>query len=195
MRTIIQVAIGYLYKVLKNGKDTSKFKEEFAAIRHGDYEKFLSLIGDKIDFIAFYNNGVINNDVKIREDDSDFARLIKSGSSLNTFVKICFEEFGEITDRDLTNLDFERLALFELSLKMHRNNYALREDKIRLENVINHLQIIKKLSDSDIKILHQGRKFLNKVKHPEKMKSDWRAELIVFNSAYNILLQKQLTII
>ena len=195
MRTIIQVAIGYLYKVLKNGKDTSKFKEEFEAIRHGDYEKFLSLIGDKIDFIACYNNGVINNDVKIREDDSDFARLIKSGSSLNTFVKICFEEFGEITDRDLTNLDFERLALFELSLKMHRNNYALREDKIRLENVINHLQIIKKLSDSDIKILHQGRKFLNKVKHPEKMKSDWRAELIVFNSAYNILLQKQLTII
>ncbi len=195
MRTIIQVAIGYLYKVLKNGKDTSKFKEEFAAIRHGDYENFLSLIGDKIDFIASNNNGVINNDVNIKEDDSDFARLIKSGSSLNTFVKICFEEFGEITDRDLTNLDFERLALFELSLKMHRNNYALREDKIRLENVINHLQIIKKLSDSDIKILHQGRKFLNKVKHPEKMKSDWRAELIVFNSAYNILLQKQLTII
>jgi hypothetical protein len=195
MRTKVQVTIGYLYKVLKNGKDTSKFKEEFEAIRHGDYETFLSLIGDKIDFIVSYNNGVISNDVNIREDDSDFARLIKSGSSLNTFVKICIEEFGKIDDCDLTNLDFERLALFELSLKMHRNNNAPRENKLRLENVINHLQIIKNLSDSEIKILHQGRKFLNKVKHPEKMKSDWKAELIVFNSAYNILLQKQLTII
>ncbi|MEZ4805706.1 MAG: hypothetical protein R2852_09550 [Bacteroidia bacterium] len=51
MKTIAQVVIGYMYKVLKNGKDTSKFRKEFAAIRHGDYEEFLNLIGDKIDFV------------------------------------------------------------------------------------------------------------------------------------------------
>ena len=195
MRSRVQVAIGYLYKVLKNGKDTSKFKEEFAAIRHGDYETFLDLIGVNIDFIVSFNNGVINTDVNIREDDSDFARLIKSGNSLNTFVKNCFYEYGKISDNDLTDDDFERAALFELSLRMHRNNNAPREERIRLENVINHIQKIKNLSDTDTEILHQGRRFLNKIKRPEKMLSDWKSELEAFNSAYTILQQEQLTII
>lgn len=195
MRSTVQVAIGYLYKVLKNGKDTSKFKEEFAAIRHGDYETFLDLIGDKIHFIVSYNTGAINTDVNIREDDPDFARLIKSGSSLNSFLKKCFHEFGKIHDDHLTEADFERIALFELSLRMHRNNNAPREERIRLENVINHIQRIKNLTDAETAQLHKGRKFLNKIKRPEKMLSDWKSELIIFNSAYAILKQKQLTLI
>lgn len=195
MRSTVQITIGYLYKVLKNGKDTSKFKKEFAAIRHGDYETFIKLIRVNIDFIVSFNNGVINTDTNIREDDSDFARLIKSGSSLNSFVKKCFTEYGEISDNDLSNADYERLALFELSLRMHRNNNAPREERIRLEKVINHIQKIKTLSYDETNLLHQGRKFLNKVKRPEKMLTDWKRELKAFNSAYTILQQKQLTII
>src|SRR5690606_39134745 len=117
MRTIAQVVIGYMYKVLKNGKDTSKFRSEFAAIRHGDYDEFLNLIGDKIDFIVSYNGGAINNDTNIREDDSDFGRLFKSGESLKTFYKHCYDEFGKIDDKDISDEDFEKLALFELSLR------------------------------------------------------------------------------
>lgn len=190
-----QVTIGYLYKVLKNGKETSEYKEEFAALRHGDYETFLILIGDKIEFFVGYNAGVINTDVNIREDDSDFARLIKSGSSLNSFLKKCFYEFGGISDNDLSNSDFDRIAFFELSLRMHRNNNAPREERIRLENVINHIQRIKNLTDAETVLLHEGRKFLNKIKRPEKMLTDWKSELLVFNSAYSILQQKKITVI
>lgn len=195
MRTIAQVVIGYMYKVLKNGKDTSKFKSEFAAIRHGDYDEFLSLIGDKIDFIVSYNSGMINCDKNIRVDDSDFGRLLKSGESLKTFYLRCYNEYGKIDDRDLTDEDFETLALFELSLRMHRNIYAPRQDRINLEKVINDLKDIKNLSDSETEALHSGRRFLNTVKRPEKIKTDWQIGITDFNDAYAVLQSRRLTII
>lgn len=195
MRTIAQVVIGYMYKVLKNGKDTSKFRSEFAAIRHGDYYEFLDLIGDEIDFIVSYNSGVINNDTGIRDDDSDFGRLFKSGESLKTFYKRCLKEFGKINDEDLSDDDFEKLALFELSLRMHRNNNAPREDRINLENVIIHLKEIKNLSDLETEAIQNGRRFLNYVKRPHKMKTSWQEGITVFNDAYEILKERKLTII
>jgi tRNA 2-selenouridine synthase SelU len=105
MRTTAQVVIGYMYKVLKNGKDTSKFRSEFAAIRHGDYDEFLNLIGKEIDFIVTYNSGAINNDTNIRNDDSDFGRLIKSEESLKSFYNNCFKEYGKIDDQALSDED------------------------------------------------------------------------------------------
>lgn len=195
MRIIAQVVIGYMYKVLKNEKDISKFKNEFAAIRHGDYSEFLDLIGEEIDFIITYNNGLINCDTSIRKDDSDFGRLFKSGESLKTFLRKCTKEFGNIIDEHLNDDTFEKLALFELSLRMHRNNNASRTKRITFENVINELKEIKKLSDQEIETLHNGRKFLNNVKRPKKMKATWEAGEKEFIDAYRIIESHKMTII
>jgi hypothetical protein len=195
MRIIAQVVIGYMYKVLKNGKNTSKFHKEFAAIRHGDYSDFLNLIGEEIDFVVSYKSGAINTDTNIREDDSDFGRLFKSGKSLKKFLNNCYSEFGEFEDEVISIEVYEKLALFELSLRMHRNNNSPRVDRITLENVINELKEIKGLSDSDCKLLHKGRKFLNNVKRPEKMKDSWEGGVNDFHDAYSVLQSQQLTII
>lgn len=195
MRIIAQVVIGYMYKVMKNEKDISKFNNEFAAIRHGDYSEFLDLIGEEIDFIVTYNNGSINSDTNIREDDSDFGRLFKSGESLKTFLRKCTREFGNINDEHIKDETFEKLALFELSLRMHRNNNASRKERITLENVINELKEIKKISDQETETLHNGRKFLNSVKRPNKMKAAWEAGEQEFFEAYRIIESRKLTII
>jgi len=194
MRLIAQVVIGYMYKVLKNNIDTSKFKEEFASIRHGDYSNFLNLIGDEIDYVASSINGVINTDTKIREDDVDFGRLFKSGESLKSFYKLCLKEYGKILDSDIPDNIFEQLGLFELSLRMHRNNNLPRKGRITLETVINELKEIKKLSNEETEILHKGRKFLNNVKRPNKMKVDWKDGIKEFTSAYTLIQSKKLTI-
>lgn len=195
MRIIAQVVIGYMYKVLKNEKDISKFKKEFEAIRHGNYSEFVDLIGNKINLIVSFNSGVINRDTFIRDNDSDFGRLIKSGESLKAFLRNCQNEFGKIEDNDIGDEDFEKLALFELSLRMHRNNNVNRVLRIDLINVIEELKSIKKLTDSECELLHKGRQFLNHVKHPKNMKTTWAKGIAEFADSYALLQSKELTII
>ncbi len=81
-----------MYKVLNSGKPITKFKNEFAAIRHGDYASFLNLIAKPIEFIVSYNAGSINTEVSIRQDDVDLSRLLKSDESLKTFYQLCLKE-------------------------------------------------------------------------------------------------------
>jgi hypothetical protein len=183
-----------MYKVLKNNLDTSDFKNEFAAIRHGDYFDFIKLIGKKIDFIVVYNSGLINNDVNIKKDDIDYVGLIKSGESLIEFYKKCYLKFGDINDTDLPDLYFEKAIKFELGLRMHLNNKRLKKERKTLENVINEVSILKRLTDLETEKLHKGRKFLNFIKRPEKLKSDWKTVSSDFDNAYSILIDKGLTI-
>lgn len=43
---VYALAIGYMLRVIKNGKDISPFKNEFNCIKHGNYRKFIDLIGE-----------------------------------------------------------------------------------------------------------------------------------------------------
>jgi hypothetical protein len=183
-----------MYKVLKNKLDTSDFKDEFAAIRHGDYFAFIKLIGKKIDFIVVYNSGLIDKETAIKKDDIDYVGLIKSGESLKDFYKKCYLNFGEIVDTDLSNTYFEKATIFELGLRMHLNNKKLKKDRKTLENVINEISTLKKLTESETEKLHNGRKFLNYIKRPEKLKSDWKTVSSEFDKAYSLLIEKRLTI-
>lgn len=195
MKLIIQVVVGYMYKVQKNKFETSNFRNEFAAIRHGDYFEFLNLIGHEIDFIVSYRNGKINTNTKIESNDIDFEKLLKSGNSLKIFLNKCYNEFGKIIDKDISNEIYEQLALFELSLRMHVNNKRLTKERLRLEEIIDKIKIYEELTDDETKILHNGRKFLNFVKRPNSMKSTWQNEITNFNEAYNLIQRKKLTII
>ena len=77
MNLIIGIVVGYMYKVQKNKLPITKFKEHFAAVRHGDYIEFLNLINKKIYFIVVYNKGTIDNNVSINEEDFDFLKILK----------------------------------------------------------------------------------------------------------------------
>ena len=190
MKLIIEVVVGYMYKVQKNGLNVSNFHDEFAAIRHGDYFKFFNLIGKEIHFIVTYDEGEIKKNKNVEEEDIAIVALTKSAESLKDFHKRCYQEFGDIDDPDLSDEDFERAALFELSLRIHSNNKRLSRNETTFENVINSLS----LSDSEKSIMHEGRRFLNNIKRPKKMKSPWVKSLEKFNHAYKLMIEKELTI-
>jgi hypothetical protein len=59
MTFTIEVVVGYMLKVLKTNQKVTEFKDEFNAIKHGDYKTFLSLIGGEIPPMVIYNNGRI----------------------------------------------------------------------------------------------------------------------------------------
>lgn len=190
MKLMIEVVVGYMYKVQKNKLDISNFKEEFAAIRHGNYLQFFNLIGKPIDFIVTYDNGKVSNNVAVEENEPAFSALNKVGESLKDFLIRTRNEFGTINDNDLSDDTFEKAALFELSLRMHSNDKRLAKDEIRFIDIINNLNI----SDDEKEIFHHGRKFINYIKRPEKRKYSWLEGITNFNIAFNLLLEKKMTI-
>ncbi len=195
MKLIVQVAVGYMYKVLKNNLRISMFSKEFAAIRHGDFFGFLEMIGKEIDYIVVYKNGNFNTETSIKESDFDAARLIKIGASLKQFYFDCKKEYGEIKDLDLTDEVFEKAALFELSLRMHLNNKRLTRERITLEKVINNTQTLMNLTDDETELFHKGRQFINWIKRPQKLKSTWNNANSDFKEAFALLGSKELTIL
>ena len=85
MILIIEVAVGYALKVLNNQKRITEYKNEFNAIKHGDYKSFLSLIEGEIPSMVIYNRGKIRYDENKPNYDFDFEGLLKSGPSLQIF--------------------------------------------------------------------------------------------------------------
>ncbi|UGS20386.1 hypothetical protein [Flavobacterium cyclinae] len=191
MKLLIEVVVGYMYKVQKNKLDTSKFKEEFAAIRHGNYLQFFNLIGKPIDFIVSNDNGAVSTSVIIEENEATLIALNKVGESLKDFFKRARYEFGVINDIDLTDEVFEKAALFELSLRMHSNDKRLINKEINFVDIINSLNI----SDLDKEVFHDGRKFINYIKRPEKLKYSWNEGVLIFNKAFELMIEKKMTII
>jgi hypothetical protein len=97
---------------------------------------------------------------------------------IKEFYCRCFNQFGEVGDQDLADNDFERVALFELSLIIHSNNKRLKIEEVTFENMINSLL----LSEQEKNILYGGRRFITDIKRPKKRKKDgakvWKISII-----------------
>jgi hypothetical protein len=193
-RLIISVTVGYMLKVLKANKITKTFKREFAAIRHGDYIEFINLVKGKIPFLVVYHEGSITSGtLPPSQDDIDFALLLKAGPSLKLFYKNCKNHYGEISDKDISDETFEHAALFEISLRIHANNYKLLKQREELVNVISKLASFKEMSQSEIEKIHAGRHFLNMIKHNKNQFPSWTAGVNALASAYEVLNKYGLT--
>ena len=188
---MVEIVVGYMYKVQKNKIDTSEYAKEFAAIRHGNYFQFFNEIEKEIDFIVTYENGIIKTDTKVHENEAAFFALAKVGECLKDFYLRIFQTYGELHDADLSDEDFQRAAYFELSVRMHSNDKLLPSEEIRLSDVIESLE----LTPYEKETLHQGRKFVNYIKRPWKMKNQWSDELEKFNSAFEFIKARKMTII
>ena len=196
-KLIVQVVVGYMYKVMKNGIEINLYRNEFTQIRHGNYKDFLDLIGLEISAIVvgnFYKPDQISWNTNIEDHDVDFIRLVKAGNSLKQFYLNCINEYGEFQDLDLPNRVFEDLTLFELLLRIHRNNRMQRVEKNTLESIINEIQDLFNLTDEETKILHEGRKFLNAVKRPNKLKTTWQEGIDNLDAAMRVLELHRITI-
>lgn len=182
-RLIIQVAVGYMLKVMKSTKNVDFKKKEFAAIRHGNYDQFLSLVNGPIPEMVVYNAGVIKTKNISQKEDFDFAALIKAGPSLLIFHKNCITHYGNFKDSEIDDNTFEKIALFEIGLRMHANNKSLLTEMEKLESVIDKIGLAFNMTDEEIKQLHLGRLFLNMIKHKKMKFETWESGIKAFLSA------------
>ncbi len=192
-RILVGVTVGYMLKVLKSGKVTQEFKKEFDAIRHGDYLEFINLIGGPMPYIVRYEQGeIISGYLPPLDDDIEFELLLKAGPSLKIFLLKCYQTYGTIIDPDISDSMFESLALFEISLRIHAKNNKLTNAKDKLHFVIDSLKKHQNLSSSDAEKLHQGRTFLNMVKHDNGQYESWGEGISAFDMAFETMKKTKL---
>jgi hypothetical protein len=193
----IEVAVGYMLKVLKNQQRITEYKNEFNAIKHGDYKTFLSLVGGKIPPMVIYNSGKIRSEENNPNYDFEFEGLVKSGPSLRIFLKKCFVVYGNIEDPDITDSIYYKVVVFEIALRMHANNNNLL-DKTKREDLINVISILSKfknLSDEEEEKLQKARCFTNMVKHFKYQYPSWVVGIKHFLEGFEVLEKHKILIV
>lgn len=173
---IIEIVVGYMLKVMKSGVGITDFKDEFSCIRHGDYDKFIEKVNGGIPFMVTYGG------------DCDFFKLVKSAPSLKKFYLECKNKYGIIKGEKIPDIIFEKLALFEILLRMRANNHQVGAHDFK--DVINNVGIVENMSFEEINKLHVARKFLNVIKHTEKIGSrfgTWNKGVIKFLECEEVL--------
>lgn len=187
--TPIKITVGYILKVLKHKRKIAFYKNEFNAIKHGDYKEFMRLIPSSIPFIVVYNNGNLKANLNNQNYDLDFEGLIKSQNALAKFYTNSVNHYGKINDLDISDEIYFKMVEFEIAIRMHANNNNLlfKNTRIDLIDVINILGAFLKLSQSEINQIQEGRIFLNMVKHNKGKFSSWQIGINEFNKAFLIL--------
>lgn len=193
----IEVAVGFMLKVLKNQQRITVYKNEFNAIKHGDYKTFLSLIGGEIPPMVINNNGRIKSEENNPNYDSDFEGLLKSGPSLLIFLKKCNTVYGNIEDPDITDSIYYKIVVFEIALRMHANNNNLL-DKTKREDLINVISVLSKfikLKPEEEEKLQKARVFSNMIKHYKNQYPSWKEGIKAFLDGFEVLESHQIKII
>jgi hypothetical protein len=189
MILMVEFAVGYMLKVLKNEKRITEYKNEFNAIKHCDYKTFLSLIDSEIPPMVIYNNGRIRAEENNPKYDFDFEGLLKSGPSLRIFFKKCFLVYGNIEDPDIPDSIYHKVVVFEIALRMHANNNNLL-DKTKQEDLINVISILSKfknLTQEEEDKLQKARVFTNMVKHFKNQYPSWEIGISYFLDGFSVL--------
>ena len=197
MILMVEVAVGFMLKVLKTNQKLTEFKDEFNAIKHGDYKTFLSLIDGEIPLMVIYNGGGIRAEENNPKYDFDFEGLLKSGPSLKIFLKKCFLVYGNIEDPDIPDLIYHKVVVFEIALRMHANNNNLL-DKTKQEDIINVISILSKfknLTQEEEDKLQKARSFTNMSKHFKKQYPSWEEGIKHFLEGFEVLEKYQILIV
>ena len=194
--TIMENVVGYVLKVIKSGRRITNYKDEFNAIKHGDYAEFLKLVNGSLPMMIKWNNGIITDESNNPNYDCDFEGLYKSGPSLKLFYTNCFKLYGEIQDTDIPDEIYHKIVVFEIAIRMHANNHNLlsKTERTDLILVIDLLCEHNSMSIEETSLIHEGRKFLNKVKHNSKSNYNWEEGALKFEEAFEFLKKKELLI-
>jgi hypothetical protein len=195
LNLFIEQAVAYMLKVLKSGKKVTSFKNEFNAIRHGDYFEFVNLVQEPIPFMVIWKDGIASMEDEIKKDDIDFAGLLKAGPSIKKFYELCKIVYGNINDPDLSDDDFNHAVTFEIALRMHAKNFNLLKERVTLEKVIDKLCEFRNIPESDKIQLHKGRIFVNMIKQHKGRFKTWHEGLSEFNKAFEIISKNKWTIV
>ena len=186
--------VGYMLKVLKNKKQNNKYKQEFASIRHGNYNQFIQLMNVGLPEMVVYSNGEIKVNPTFVIGECDFIGLVSSGPSLDKFEYDIKAEYGEIIDDDFSDELYRKLVVFEAGIRMHVSNHKLISNGDTLIKIIDKLPTIFPLTKKEVNKIQDGRKFLNKVKHHKDTETSWKNNVNLFEDAYSVLEKHKIVI-
>ena len=105
---IIGIVVGYILKIMKARKVETKFKKEFASIRHGNYPKFINLVNGEITQITPDGkfNSIINGSADwVYEEEFSIAKAFEWSPDGN---KIAFLRFDESEVKEFTMTLYNR---------------------------------------------------------------------------------------
>jgi len=201
--TIIAFTIGYMLKVLKNQRDISEVKFEFNSIKHGNYNEFIQLIDAELPLLVIggdiepvvIGEGHRSEEIIFLRNECDMIQLIASANAMKTFLEKCYLKYGNIIDADIEEITYRKLAIFEIRIRVHASNHKLIVEGDTLEKIIDKLCEKLDLNQSIQKDLHDGRRYLNKVKHIGKEDSSWDEKLPIFLKAYDHLTSKRIRLL
>lgn len=186
-----------MLKVLKTNQKLTEFKDEFNAIKHGDYKTFLSLIGGEVPQMVISNGITVRSEQNNPNYEFDFEGLVKSGPSLMIFIKKCFMVYGNIEDPDIPDSIYHKVVVFEIAIRMHANNHNLL-DKTKREHLINVISILSKfknLTHEEEDKLQKARVFANMVKHFKNQYSSWSEGIKHFTDGFKVLEKHRILIV
>jgi hypothetical protein len=197
MMLVIEHVVGYMLKVLKSGRNTSTFKDEFNAIKHGDYREFLKLVGGTLPCMITWNSAVVKDDTDNPNYECDFEGLFKSGPSLNLFFEKCVKTYGVIDDIDIPQNVYHKAVTFEIAIRMHAKNYDLLsiDRKFELVEVIDILCKFKAIPQNEVEKLHTARRFINMIKHNKQQFPTWTEGVQAFLIGFSVLEKHKLLIV
>lgn len=191
-QTSIALVVGYMLKVIKSGRDIQDFRQEFNAIKHGDYDYFIGLIKEpQADSIIQWKDGEMKTEGFAQsKGDSDIAMLYVIEPSIVKFGNDCFSAYGPVTDPDLSDLVFCQCAAFEISLRVQLNkeakNRGLRYPGLTLQDTITELGVLNNIHAEDVALLQRGRQFVNTVKKHKAKFQDWKEGAMAFAKAWMV---------
>lgn len=193
--TPFATTVGYMLKVLKANVKIEAYNEEFKMIRHGNYFEFINSVKGEVPHTVVYAKGKVTSDNIAKKDDFDFLGLFNTGPSLKKFHEECFNFYGQINDLEVPNPIYGIAALFEISVRMHANNHNLIKPREKLVDIINILSVFKNLTTDETNKLHQGRRFINMIKHFNNQFDSWEKGINALEAGYKILKDNKLTVI
>jgi hypothetical protein len=146
------------------------------------------MVGGKIPPMIIYDadNDIMKiNPKTIEKNECEFGKLIAASPSCKIFMDEINERYNSILDSDFSDDVYKKMAIFELAIRMYLTNHNIGNLDDSLNVCINNLLFITYV---DLTKLHNGRKFLNKIKHNNDPNDiSWKSDIGLFNESYTIL--------
>ena len=190
---IIGIVVGYMLKVMKAFKTKTLFKKEFTCIRHGNYPEFISIVNGSVPEMVVYKSGNIEVNPNPKEDNFDFIGLVMAGPSMKEFYEKCVKEYGVFIDKDVSDEIYYKIAIYEITIRIHANKFQTIDKNDTLQTIISNLGEYLRLTNEEVETIQKGRRLLNMIKHGAKSYS-WYEESRVFKKAFQLMKEKRITL-
>lgn len=157
-----------ILQLIRKGENLKKYQSYINAVKHGDYTDLITQNKGNTPPMVIFNQGNIKYSVNEPDYLFEFEGLIKSSYSLIKIWNELKDKLTDFVDDEITELEFQKLAEFEIAIRIHAKNNNLFNSRLDLVDIINLLASHLHMDNEEKEKLQKGRVQLNIVKHHKK---------------------------